>query len=133
MSKRAKITIVLLVGVPVLLHVVYTLWASPLTAYYVTVGELRDASPLTGGTEGGTRTVRVGGEVVAGSIAWDGSRGELGFVLTDGTRQLPVAYPGPAPDLFRAGVTAIVTGQLEGGRFRAQELLLMCPHEYVDA
>ncbi len=125
-SKRAKITIVLVIGVPVLLHLVYALWASPLTAYYVTVGELRNL-------EMQTRTVRVGGEVIAGSIAWDGSRGELGFVLTDGTRQLPVVYPGPAPDLFRAGVTAIVTGRLEEGRFLAQELLLKCPHEYVDA
>jgi len=125
-SKRAKLTIVLLVGAPVLLHVIYALWASPLTAYYVTVGELRNL-------EMQTRTVRVGGEVIAGSIAWDGSRGELGFVLTDGTRQLPVAYPGPAPDLFRAGVTAIVTGRLEEGRFLAQELLLKCPHEYIDA
>ncbi|MEE8391568.1 MAG: cytochrome c maturation protein CcmE [Anaerolineae bacterium] len=133
MSRRAKIIVVLVIGVPVLLHLVYALWASPLTAYYVTVGELLNTSPLTGGTEGGTRTVRVGGEVMAGSIAWDSSRGELGFVLTDGTRQLPVVYPGPAPDLLRAGVTAIVTGRLEEGRFLAQELLLKCPHEYVDA
>ena len=78
--------------------------------------------------------VRVGGEVMAGSIAWDGSRGQLRFVLTDGSQQLPVVYPGLAPDLFRAGVTAIVEGQLdEEGRFLAQRLLLRCPHKYVDA
>lgn len=134
MSRRAKIIIVLIIGVPVLLHLLYALWASPLTTYYVTVSELHDTSLLTGRTEGGARMVRVGGEVMAGSIAWDGSRGELRFVLTDGSQQLPVVYPGLAPDLFRAGVTAIVEGQLdEEGRFLAQRLLLRCPHKYVDA
>lgn len=134
MSKRAKIVVGLIIGMPVLLHLVYALWTSPLTAYYVTVGELYNTSSLIGGTEGGARIVRVGGEVMAGSIAWDGSRGELRFVLTDGSQQLPVVYPGLAPDLFRAGVTAIVEGQLdEEGRFLAQRLLLRCPHKYVDA
>lgn len=134
MSKRAKIVVGLIIGMPVLLHLVYALWTSPLTAYYVTVGELYNTSSLIGGTEGGARMVRVGGEVMAGSIAWDGVRGELRFVLTDGSQQLPVVYPGLAPDLFRAGVTAIVEGQLdEEGRFLAQRLLLRCPHKYVDA
>jgi cytochrome c-type biogenesis protein CcmE len=125
-SRRAKIIIVLVIGVPVLLHLLYALWASPLTAYYVTVSELRDL-------EMQARAVRVSGEVVAGSIAWDDSRGELHFALSDSTQQLPVVYSGPAPDLFRAGVTAIVEGQLEQERFLARELLLKCPHKYVDA
>lgn len=76
--------------------------------------------------------VRVGGEVMAGSIAWEGARGNLHFVLTDGAQQLPVVYPGLAPDTFRAGVTAIVEGRLdEEGRFLAYKLLLRCPHKYV--
>jgi cytochrome c-type biogenesis protein CcmE len=125
-SRRAKIIIVLVIGVPMLFHLLYALWASPLTAYYVTVSELRDL-------EMQARAVRVSGEVVAGSIAWDDSRGELHFALSDSTQQLPVVYSGPAPDLFRAGVTAIVEGQLEQGHFLARELLLKCPHKYVDA
>ncbi len=133
MSRRAKLIIGLIIVAPVLAHLVYGLWASPLTAYYVTVSELRNTSPLVGGTEGGASMVRVGGEVMAGSIVWDGSRGQLRFVLTDSTQQLPVAYPGPAPDAFRAEVTAIVEGRLDGeGHFRAYKLLLRCPHNYVD-
>ena len=127
MSRWTKIVIGALFGIPVLLHLIYSLWASPLTTYYLTVGELYSQETPTG-------MVRVGGEVMAGSIAWDGSRGELRFVLADGTRQLPVVYPGLALDAFRAGVTAIVEGRLdEEGRFLAQRVLLRCPHKYVDA
>ncbi len=126
MSRRAKLIIGLIIVAPVLAHLIYALWASPLAAYYVTVGELRNRGAQPG-------MVRAGGEVMAGSIVWDGSRGQLRFVLTDGTQQLPVVYPGLAPDAFRAEVTAIVEGQLdEEGRFRAYKLLLRCPHNYVD-
>ncbi|MFQ5813665.1 MAG: cytochrome c maturation protein CcmE [Anaerolineae bacterium] len=126
MSRRAKLIIGLIIVAPVLAHLVYALWASPLTAYYVTVSELRNRGAQPG-------MMRVGGEVMAGSIVWDSSRGQLGFVLTDGTQQLPVAYPGPAPDAFRAEVTAIVEGRLdEEGRLLAYKLLLRCPHKYVD-
>lgn len=132
MSRRAKLIIGLIIVVPVLAHLLYALWASPLTAYYIAVSELRNTSRLTG-TEGAASMVRLGGEVVAGSIVWDGSRGQLRFVLTDGSQQLPVIHPGPAPDAFRAEVTAIVEGQLdEEGQFLAHKLLLRCPHEYVN-
>jgi cytochrome c-type biogenesis protein CcmE len=112
--------------VPVLLHLLYALWASPLAGYYVTVGELYDAfSP-------NDKTVRVGGEVLAGSISWNGSRGELGFTLTDGTQELAAVYPGRAPDAFRAGMTVIIEGRLDGeGRFLTRKLLLKCPHKYI--
>lgn len=126
MSRRAKLIIGLIIVVPLLAHLVYALWASPLTAYYVTVSELRNRGAQPG-------MMRVGGEVMAESIVWDGSRGQLRFVLTDGPQQLPVAYPGPAPDAFRAEVTAIIEGRLdEEGRFLAHRLLLRCPHNYVE-
>ena len=122
---RTKITVGLVVAVPVVLHLLYALWASPLAAYYVTVGELHEREAPVG-------PVRVGGGVLAGSITWDDSRGELGFTLHDGTRNLRVIYRGPAPDSFRAGVTAIVEGRLDDdGRLLAERLLLKCPHEYV--
>lgn len=126
MPRRVKLIIGAVIIVPVLLHLIYALWAGPITGYYVTVSELYDASSLP------DRTVRAGGEVLAGSISWNRSRGELGFALTDGTRQLPVVYSGLAPDVFRAGVTAIVEGRLDDdGRFRARKLVLKCPHKYA--
>ena len=126
-SRRSKIIIAAGLGIPALLHLIYALWASPLTTYYVAVSELYSK-------ETQKRMMRVGGEVMAGSIAWDGSRRELRFVLADGTQRLPVVYPSLAPDTFRAGVTAIVEGRLdEEMHFLAQSLLLRCPHKYVDA
>jgi cytochrome c-type biogenesis protein CcmE len=131
-SKSLKVVIGLAIVVPVLLHLLYAAWASPLMAYYVTVGELRSTFSSPGSGAEGKTMVRVGGEVVPGSVSWDKSRGELGFLLTDGLEQLDVVYPGPAPDAFRAGVTAIVEGQLDQGRrFLARKLLLKCPHQYV--
>jgi cytochrome c-type biogenesis protein CcmE len=131
-SRRVKLIIGAVIVVPVLLHLLYALWVGPLTGYYVTVGELYDAASPTKKTVERAQMVRVGGEVLAGSISWNGARGELGFTLTDGTRHLPVAYSGLAPDVFRAGVTAIVEGRMDGdGRFLAQKLFLKCPHKYV--
>jgi cytochrome c-type biogenesis protein CcmE len=131
-SRRAKLIVGAIIAVPVLLHLFYALWTGPLTGYYVTVSELYDAASPTKGTAGRTQTARVGGEVQAGSISWNGAHGELEFTLTDGVRQLPVAYSGLAPDVFRTGVTAIVEGRLDGnGRFLARKLLLKCPHKYV--
>ncbi len=132
MSRRAKLIAGAIIAVPVLLHLLYALWTGPLTGYYVTVGELYDAASSTDRTVGPMQMVRVGGEVQAGSISWNGAHGELEFTLTDGIRQLPVVYSGIAPDVFRAGVTAIVEGRLDGrGRFLARQLLLKCPHKYV--
>jgi cytochrome c-type biogenesis protein CcmE len=131
-SRRTKLIISAVIVVPVLLHLLYALWAGPLTGYYVTVGELYGAASPTKLTVERAQMVRVGGEVLAGSISWNGARGELGFTLTDGTRHLPVVHSGLAPDVFRAGVTAIVKGRMDGnGHFLAQELLLKCPHKYV--
>lgn len=131
-SRQVKIIAGLIIVVPVLLHLLYALWASPLTAYYVTVSELYDNPLLAQGREGDGGAVRMGGEVLTGSMSWDSARGELGFVLTDGIQELQVVYPSPAPDTFRAGMMAIVQGRLaEDGRFLAQRLLLKCPHKYV--
>jgi cytochrome c-type biogenesis protein CcmE len=134
MSTRAKLIVGAAIAVPVLLHLFYALWTGPLTGYYLTVGELYDAAPPATGVAGRAQMVRVGGEVQAGSISWNGAQGELGFTLTDGARQIPVVYAGLAPDVFRAGTTAIVEGRLDGnGRFLARKLILKCPHKYVTA
>lgn len=53
MSRRAKLIIGLIIVVPVLAHLIYALWASPLAAYYVTVSELRNTSSLIGGARRG--------------------------------------------------------------------------------
>jgi cytochrome c-type biogenesis protein CcmE len=122
---RWRYVIAFLVLVPVLAHLFFAVSRSPLTDYYLTVDEL-----VARGTQG-TR-VRVGAEVVAGSIDWNSATRTLTFQLQGDKGTLPIAYRGFAPDTFRDGATAIVEGELNrDGTFTADNLLVKCPHQYV--
>ena len=78
----------------------------------------------------GTR-LRLGGLVKPGSV----ERGEalrISFDVTDGARDIRVAYQGIVPDLFREGQGVVVEGQLEpGGRFRADSVLAKHDENYM--
>ena len=91
--------------------------------YWAEVGELLSSPELQG------RRVRVGGEVVPGSV-WKG--GTLEFEVTDGERQLRVEYCGPVPPLFGEGRPVVVEGRYrpEQGVFRADRLMTRCPSKY---
>ena len=97
-------------------------------AYYLTVGELQ----AQGAAE--DRQVRVSGQVVEGSVAYDPQNLLLTFQLADPTGALPVAYKGVRPDMFQEGAEAVVEGRyLADGRFQAANLLLKCPSKYEEA
>jgi cytochrome c-type biogenesis protein CcmE len=78
----------------------------------------------------GTR-IRLGGMVKDGSIV----RGEnLGvrFDVTDGKSQIPVAYRGILPDLFREGQGVVAEGTLDGGGvFDADTILAKHDETYM--
>lgn len=121
---KSKVIIGLLIIVPVVAHVVYSLWQGPLTGYYLTVDEVlsQASSPAA---------MRVAGKVVPGSLEWDGQ--QLHFTLAEGDQTLPVVYPGPAPDLLGPGRTAIAGGWLSAdGMFVANRVILKCPHVYIE-
>ena len=67
-----------------------------------------------GSWEGGR--VRLGGLVVAGSVARDNNSGEVRFVVTDGAARIAVRYRGIVPDLFREGQGVVATGTLHASR-----------------
>ena len=73
--------------------------------YYLTVGELRAQGEQAFGT-----SVRVGGQVVPGSIRWDRSTATLHFLIVTGEDTAEVAYRGVAPDNFRDGRGVVVEG-----------------------
>ncbi|MDO8567533.1 MAG: cytochrome c maturation protein CcmE [Dehalococcoidales bacterium] len=54
--------------------------------------------------------VKVGGDVVPGSIAWDDATRSLRFTLTGEGDQMPVAYAGRAPNDFKPGSALVVEG-----------------------
>ena len=55
------------------------------------------------------------------------------FVITDGAKEVPVAYIGrePRPDLFTEGQGTIAKGHLEGGTFMADSLLAKHDETYM--
>jgi cytochrome c-type biogenesis protein CcmE len=85
----------------------------------------------------GTR-VRVGGLVKDGSIKRSADL-RINFAVTDGKSDIPVAYQGIVPDLFREGQGVVVEGKMAGsGVFQADTVLAKhderyMPREVVDA
>src|SRR5271155_4223172 len=78
----------------------------------------------------GTR-IRLGGLVKTGSLVrTDNLR--IRFEVTDGSREVPVAYQGVLPDLFREGQGVVAEGALDGaGVFNADTILAKHDETYM--
>jgi len=78
----------------------------------------------------GTR-IRIGGLVKEGSIA-RGDKLAVRFAVTDGNREIMVAYTGLLPDLFREGQGVVAEGALDAsGLFRADTVLAKHDEAYM--
>jgi|SRR5579862_574445 len=78
----------------------------------------------------GTR-IRLGGLVKDGSIVRSNDL-RVRFAVTDGTTEIPVAYQGVLPDLFREGQGVIAEGTLDGtGMFDADTILAKHDETYM--
>jgi cytochrome c-type biogenesis protein CcmE len=75
------------------------------------------------------RTFRLGGLVQEGSVKRDGVR--VSFVVTDTVQAVPVSYEGILPDLFKEGKGVVAQGRLEGGTFKAREVLAKHDENYM--
>jgi len=81
--------------------------------------------------------IRMGGLVKPGSIA-RGADLRINFAVTDGKSDVPVAYQGIVPDLFREGQGVVVEGRMANGLLQADTVLAKhderyMPREVVDA
>lgn len=73
---------------------------------------------------------RVGGLVKEGSLRRDNL--VVHFIITDVAHDVPVAYTGILPDLFKEGKGAVVQGKLEAnGNFVATEVLAKHDENYM--
>jgi cytochrome c-type biogenesis protein CcmE len=93
-------------------------------ALYVTPSEVAAGKAPQG------KAFRIGGMVKEGSI----QRKELTvhFVITDTARDIPVAYTGILPDLFKEGKGAVIQGRLgTDGLFTASEVLAKHDENYM--
>ena len=92
--------------------------------YYLTPTEL-----LARGQDGVGQTVRLGGQVVSGSVT--GPATDLTFVLTDGDAEITVHSTVAPTRSFREGTGAVVEGALgEDGIFEATQVIVKHDENY---
>ena len=93
-------------------------------ALYVTPSEVAAGKSPAG------QVFRIGGMVKDGSVKRDGLT--VNFVITDMVKDIPVAYTGILPDLFKEGKGAVIQGRLDpGGQFVASEVLAKHDENYM--
>ncbi len=106
MSRKLKITliaVVIMVAVIAAVIVVFTSSDSP--------GGMTDhltIAQVKAGKAG--QEIKVGGDVVPGSVSWDNASRSLKFILAGGGDQIPVIYEGVAPNDFKPGSPLLVEG-----------------------
>ena len=78
----------------------------------------------------GTR-IRIGGLVKPGSLV-KGANLAVRFAVTDGNKDVAVAYTGALPDLFREGQGVVAEGAIDGaGLFKADTVLAKHDENYM--
>jgi cytochrome c-type biogenesis protein CcmE len=78
------------------------------------------------------KSFRIGGLVKEGSLQREADGVTMRFIVTDTDKELPVAYRGILPDLFKEGKGAVAQGKLgEGGVFVASEVLAKHDENYM--
>jgi cytochrome c-type biogenesis protein CcmE len=93
-------------------------------ALYVTPSEVAAGKSPQG------QAFRIGGMVKEGSVRRDNLT--VHFVVTDTVKEIPVAYTGILPDLFKEGKGAVVQGKLGAdGNFAASEVLAKHDENYM--
>ena len=74
---------------------------------------------------------RIGGLVKEGSIQRQADGVTIAFIITDTAKDIPVAYKGILPDLFKEGKGVVAQGQLQDGVFVAREVLAKHDENYM--
>lgn len=98
-------------------------------SFYMTVDDLQTSSEVAAGKQ-----IRVGGDVVPGTIQRGAIGEEIRFQITDGVATTSVVYNGAAPDIFADHAEVIATGTVgPDGTFIATELLTKCPSRFEES
>lgn len=93
-------------------------------ALYVTPTEVAAGKAPKG------KAFRIGGMVREGTLKRDNLT--VHFVITDTAKDIPVAYTGILPDLFKEGKGAVIQGRLDdAGLFTATEVLAKHDENYM--
>jgi cytochrome c-type biogenesis protein CcmE len=123
MNRRGKFMVG---GLVIVTAIAYLIWAgvSQSVVYFVTPSELL-AAPVA------SKTYRLGGLVLPGSLKWEPKSLDLSFTLSDGKANVSVKHKGAPPDLFAEGRGAVVEGAWSReGFFKASLILAKHSEEY---
>jgi cytochrome c-type biogenesis protein CcmE len=94
--------------------------------YFVTPGEL-----LAKGAEAYDKPIRLGGQVVPGTVRWDADALDLRFTLQDEDGVIDVQSRKAPPAMFREGQGVIVEGRLaRSGVFESSSVMVKHSNEY---
>ena len=116
---------VILVGVAIATALALTAIGENMLYFY-------SPSQIAAGEAPRAHDVRVGGLVVAGSVARQANGLDVRFDLTDTAASVPVAYTGILPDLFREGQGIVAMGRIgDDGVFQAREVLAKHDENYM--
>ena len=121
--KRAAIIVGALIAIGIAAVLILNALNSNI-ALYVTPSEVAAGKSPAG------QVFRIGGMVKDGSVKRDGLT--VHFVITDMVKDIPVAYTGILPDLFKVGKGAVIQGRLNpDGQFVASEVLAKHDENYM--
>lgn len=94
--------------------------------YYWDTSELKNAGSKAIGA-----TIRLGGQVVPGTIQFDEGSSNLAFQVTDGKEKVAVRSVGVPPQMFRENIGVIVEGTMtKAGHFESHRLMVSHGNEY---
>jgi cytochrome c-type biogenesis protein CcmE len=75
--------------------------------------------------------VRLGGQVVPGSVVWNAQAVDLRFKISDGVKTVAVHSTGAPPQMFRDGIGVVVEGRYHrGGTFESTSVMVKHSNEY---
>ena len=121
--KRALIIVAALIAIGIAALLILNSLNSNI-ALYVTPSEVAAGKAPQG------QAFRIGGMVKDNSLRRDGLT--VHFVITDLVKDIPVAYTGILPDLFKEGKGAVIQGRMNAdGEFIASEVLAKHDENYM--
>jgi cytochrome c-type biogenesis protein CcmE len=122
--KRMTFILVGLVGLAAVAGLVLNALNSNLSLYISPSDVLAGQAP-----EG--KSFRLGGVVVEDSLKRQDDGLTVHFDVTDNDKSIPVSYTGILPDLFQEGQGVVAQGTMEGGMFKATEVLAKHDENYM--
>lgn len=118
-------------GLIIAAAVIYLIYSSARDTliYYYTTSEVVQKVP-----EIYNERIRLGGDIVPGSLNWDGRSTRVELLVTDQKEKIKLVYQGVVPDNIKNATEVVAEGRyLPAGMFQADNLLVKCPSKYESA